>query len=97
MVKKLWDKYKYWLIGLTAIVWMSVFDSNNFIELIQLRREINSLEKKEAYYIEEITAAKKTQLELFSNIRNLEKFAREKYYMKKDNEDLFIFRESTKK
>ncbi|MES2617186.1 MAG: septum formation initiator family protein [Bacteroidota bacterium] len=96
MVKKLWDKYKYWLIGLTAIVWMSIFDSNNFIELIQLRREINGLEKKEAYYIEEITAAKKMQLELFSNIRNLEKFAREKYYMKKDNEDLFIFRESAK-
>lgn len=81
------------MIGVSAIVWMSVFDSNNFIDLIELRSEISDLRKKETYYQEEIAAAKKMQLELFSNIRNLEKFAREKYYMKKDNEDLFIFRE----
>lgn len=95
-MKQLWDKYKFWVIGGTAILWMLIFDSNNFIELFQLRREINALEAKKAYYTEEIANARKTQLELFSNNRNLEKFAREKYYMKKDNEDLFIFRETKK-
>lgn len=95
-MKQLWDKYKFWAIGSAAIFWMLIFDSNNFIELFQLRREINALEDKKAYYTEEIANARKTQLELFSNNRNLEKFAREKYYMKKDNEDLFIFREEKK-
>ena len=95
-MKKLWDKYKFWLIGLAAIVWMSVFDSNNFIDLIQLRSEIRDLENKKEYYTTEIALARKTQLELFSNNKNLEKFAREKYFMKKDNEDLFIFREEKK-
>ncbi|MDI1233061.1 MAG: septum formation initiator family protein [bacterium] len=96
-MKKLWQKYRFWVVGITAIVWMTVFDSNNFIDLIELRREIGDLKSKKAYYSTEITLARKTQLELFSNTRNLEKFAREKYYMKKDNEDLFIFRESKKK
>lgn len=92
-MKAMWDKYRFWLVGLLIILWMTIFDSNNFIDLIQLRREINALEDKKEYYTSEIAIAKKTQLELFSNTRNLEKFAREKYYMKKDNEDLFIVRE----
>ena len=95
-MKKLWDKYKFWLVGVIAILWMTIFDSNNFIDLIQLRREINELENKREYYTNEISIAKETQLELFSNTKNLEKFAREKYYMKKDNEDLFIFRDKVK-
>ena len=95
-MKKLWDKYKFWLVGVIAILWMTIFDSNNFIDLIQLRGEINELENKKEYYTKEISLAKETQLELFSNSKNLEKFAREKYFMKKDNEDLFIFREKVK-
>ncbi len=87
---KLWQKYKYWVIGLSAITWMTIFDSNNFIELIQLRSEIAELREKRDYYKSEIITVRKTEKELFSNKRNLEKFAREKYLMKKDNEDLYI-------
>ena len=83
-------------MGITAIVWMTIFDSNNFIELIKLRSEIGDLKDKKTYYTTEIAMARKTQLELFSNTKNLEKFAREKYFMKRDNEDLFIFRENKK-
>lgn len=89
-MKKLWDKYKYWVIGLTAVTWMTVFDSNNFIELVELRHEISNLEEKRDYYTSEIENVRKEQKDLFSSTRNLEKFAREKYLMKKDNEDLFI-------
>lgn len=76
---------------------MTIFDSNNFIELIKLRSEIGDLKDKKAYYTTEIALARKTQIELFSNNKNLEKFAREKYFMKRDNEDLFIFREEEHK
>ena len=34
VVIKLWNKYKYWLISLSALTWMTVFDSNNFVDLI---------------------------------------------------------------
>lgn len=69
---------------------MTVFDGNNFIELIKLRSEVAELEEKRDYFKSEIIIVRKTEKELFSNNRNLEKFAREKYLMKKDNEDLFI-------
>lgn len=69
---------------------MTVFDGNNFIELIKLRSEVSELREKRDYYKSEIITVRKTEEELFSNNRNLEKFAREKYLMKKDNEDLFI-------
>jgi hypothetical protein len=95
-MKKLWQKYRFWVVGITAIVWMTIFDSNNFIELIKLRSEIGDLKDKKTYYTTEIAMARKTQIELFSNTKNLEKFAREKYFMKRDNEDLFIFRENKK-
>jgi cell division protein FtsB len=89
-MKKLWQTYKYWVIGLSAVTWMTVFDGNNFIELIKLRSEVAELEEKRDYFKSEIIIVRKTEKELFSNNRNLEKFAREKYLMKKDNEDLFI-------
>lgn len=87
---KFWNTYKYWAISLSALTWMTVFDSNNFIELVKLRREVNDLSEKRDYYKSEIISVKKEEKELFSNKRNLEKFAREKYLMKKDNEDIFI-------
>jgi cell division protein FtsB len=92
----LWNKYKYWLIGVIAVTWMTVFDSNNFIELVKLRREVSDLQEKRDYYKSEIINVQKEEQELFSNNRNLEKFAREKYLMKKDNEDLFIIVEEEK-
>lgn len=90
---KLWNKYKYWLISLSALTWMTVFDSNNFIELIKLRSEVSDLREKRDYYHDEIIHVRSAEKDLFSSKRNLEKFAREKYLMKKDNEDLFILLE----
>ncbi|MCC6817270.1 MAG: septum formation initiator family protein [Bacteroidia bacterium] len=87
---QLWNKYKYWVVGVTALVWMTIFDSNNFIELIRLRSDLSDLREKRSYYKSEIIKARKTEKDLFSNNKNLEKFARERYLMKKDNEDIFI-------
>ena len=86
----LWNKYKFWLIGLIAVTWMTIFDSNNFIELVKLRREVSDLQEKRDYYKSEIINVQKEEEELFSNIKNLEKFAREKYLMKKTGETVFV-------
>lgn len=89
-MKQIWIKYRFKAIALFIIVWMLIFDSNNIIDLIKIRRSINDLEDKKAYYINEIDTLRKEEKALFSNIKNLEKFAREKYLMKKDNEDIFV-------
>jgi cell division protein FtsB len=69
---------------------MLIFDSNNIIDLIKIRSSINDLEDKKEFYTNEIDTLRKEEKALFSNIKNLEKFAREKYLMKKDNEDIFV-------
>ena len=96
-IKLLYQKYKFYLLALFAFVWMLIFDSNNFIDLIQLNYEIKDLKSKKEYYTDEINKANLMYVELFTNNKNLEKFAREKYLMKKDNEDIFIIREKSKK
>lgn len=69
---------------------MMIFDSNNIVDLIKIRSSINDLEDKKEFYSNEIDTLRKEEKALFSNIKNLEKFAREKYLMKKDNEDIFV-------
>jgi cell division protein FtsB len=89
-LKQLWIKYRYWVIATFIIVWMMIFDSNNIVDLIKIRSSINDLEDKKEFYSNEIDTLRKEEKALFSNIKNLEKFAREKYLMKKDNEDIFV-------
>ncbi len=60
------------------------------IDLIKIRSSINELEDKKEFYTNEIDTLRKEEKALFSNNKNLEKFAREKYLMKKDNEDIFV-------
>jgi hypothetical protein len=74
---------------------MTFVDGNNLIELMRLRMKIADLSDKREYYIGEIAKAKAERQKLFSNDKTqLEIFAREKYYMKKENEDIFIFLKS---
>lgn len=72
---------------------MIFIDSNNFVSQFKLRQNLRSLEKQERYYDEQIEVAKLKYDNLFSDPKNLEKFAREKYWMKKDGEDLYIITE----
>jgi cell division protein DivIC len=83
-------KNKYVLAFLAFIVWMTFFDDksigfmyNNAIKLKELKKS----EKNMATSIEETKAELKL---LTSNAKSVEKYAREKFYMKKENEELFI-------
>ncbi len=81
---------KYTLVGLLFLVWISFFDKNSFVEKAQLRNKINTLSKEKAYYQQKIEEDNRKMKELLSNRDNLEKFAREQYLMKKEDEDIFI-------
>lgn len=85
------------LTSLAFLLWMTVFDENNFIALYKTKQKLNELEQDKTYYTTEIAANKENLNELMSSMDNLEKFAREKYLMKRDNEDIFVFVEEEKK
>jgi len=80
----------YFIAGSVFLIWMLFFDSNDFLNQYRLSRKLTNLEKQKTYYLEKIDQVKKDREELFSNQELLEKFAREKYLMKKENEDLYI-------
>jgi cell division protein DivIC len=83
-------KRKYPLLLALFLVWMLFFDRNNFIEQYKLRANLEKLKENKEYHLLQIEKAKTDRRELFTNSRTLEKFAREKYLMKKDDEDLFV-------
>lgn len=70
-------------------VWMLFFDANSWFFHHELNSDIEDLENEREYYKEEIEKDKKAIKEL-STEDGVEKLAREKYYMKKDNEDIYI-------
>jgi cell division protein FtsB len=72
---------------------MIFLDSNDLINRYRLSRKINSLENEKEYYQARIAEVEKDRTELTTNRELLEKFAREKYLMKKKTEDIFIIQE----
>ncbi len=83
-------RYRYWILFGAFALWMLFFDSNNVFYRISISNDISELEEMKALHEKSIAELQRQKTELFGNIRNVEKFAREKYLMKKDNEDLFI-------
>ena len=89
-------KNKYVLSVILFIVWISFFDTNNLVSRYKYKNDLQKLVEEKEYYLNEIERNMKDMNELESDPDNLEKFAREKYYMKKDDEEIFIIvREET--
>ena len=83
--------------GITAVlfvVWMLFLDSNNLITRFQLTNKLSTLENEREYYEEKIKEVEKDRQELFGDASLVEKFAREKYLMKKPTEEIFIIEEN---
>ena len=75
-------------------VWIAFFDRNDLFTQYDRKEELNRLETSKEYYQAEIAGTKKDLLELNNNPQVLEKFAREKFYLKRANEDIFIVEDS---
>lgn len=89
-----WVKNVYFVISFVFFVWMIFFDRNNVLTTYNTNEKLNDLLEQKIYYEIEIDKVNKLKQELFSTDQNIEKFARENYLMKKDNEDLFIIVEN---
>ena len=89
-------KNKYLLTAVGFAVWILFFDSRDFITShFREKGELLKLEQSKKYYERQIAATKQELEQLKTNPALLEKYAREKYLMKRDNEDLFLIREET--
>lgn len=71
-------------------VWMLFFDERDVFTMSHHRHELRELQKSKKYYTDQINKEKAELDKLKNNPSVLEKYAREKYYMKRDNEDLFL-------
>lgn len=80
----------YLISGVAFLVWMLFFDSNDIYSQYQLKSKLTELESEKSYYQEKIEEVNEDREALLNNQELLEKFAREKYYMKKDGEDVFV-------
>jgi cell division protein DivIC len=74
-------------------LWMLLLDSNNLVARYRLGSKLNSLEDEKEYYEEKIREVRKDRSELFGDRESVEKFAREKYLMKKESEDIYVITE----
>lgn len=79
----------YVLVLTLFVIWMAFFDTNSLLIHLELKKEINKLEQQKTFLQSEIEKDKKV-LKKLSDDEELEKFAREQYYMKKDNEEIFL-------
>lgn len=86
-----WLKSKYFLTVIGFGVWMFCFDDRDIITThFRHPRELRELMLSKKYYEEQIAGTREELRQLKQDNSTMEKYAREKYYMKRDNEDLFV-------
>ena len=86
-------KNRYAFTIFLFIVWILFFDSNTIWSQFKLQRQLNEKINEKAFYETEIKDIKESLYELETNNITQEKFAREKYFMKRANEDVFVVSE----
>jgi cell division protein FtsB len=81
---------KYLMAVLVFLVWLLIFDNNSLIDRVRYLKILHEMEEEKEYYLERIEEDSRRLNELKTDRDNLEKFAREQYFMKKENEDVFV-------
>jgi cell division protein DivIC len=81
---------KYVIAVVIFLAWIVFFDENNLVAHHRNKARLKALKEQRVFYREKIEADKKKIEELRSGTKNLEKYAREQFYMTKPDEDLFL-------
>lgn len=79
----------YLIIFIIFLFWILFFDSNSILVNLKLQKEINQLIERKIELEEQISIDKKI-ISSLENIDSLERYAREKLYMKRENEEIYI-------
>ena len=81
---------KYFLASSLFVIWMLFFDRNDVFTQMERKSDLTEIEESKKYFSQKIAEGRKFSSDMRSNTDAVEKFAREKYLMKRDNEDLFL-------
>ena len=87
---------KYFLASSLFAVCMLFFDRNDVFTQLNRKSDLREIEQSKEYFSKKIAEGKKFSSDMRSNTDAVEKFAREKYLMKRDNEDLFLIQKPEK-
>ena len=85
-------KNKYLIAIVFFIIWITFFDNFNLIKQSKIKENIKQLEENKNFYTNEIKKDSTEYQDLLNDEEKREKFAREKFLMKKDDEDIYIIR-----
>ncbi|MBL7742941.1 MAG: septum formation initiator family protein [Chitinophagaceae bacterium] len=89
-----WIKNKYIIAFSVFAVIMLFFDKNDVFTQSERKKQLQDLLLSKQYYTEQIAAEQAELEKMKTNPATLEKYAREKYLMKRDNEDLYLVPEN---
>ena len=81
---------KYFITVFLFLIWMIFFDQTSWLVVKELNKDIANYEQELAYYKSEYHKNDAFYKKLMNNKAEREKFARENYFMKKKNEEIFI-------
>lgn len=82
---------KYFLVTTVFVVWVVFFAQYDIISQFRQRKELKEMQRKIDYLGQEVQRLKKEKYMLEHDTATMERYAREKYYMKKKNEDVYVF------
>lgn len=84
-------KYRFYIISsLIMLVWLIFFDRSNLIKQFDMAMELRQLESQKVFFEKQLEDIKKEEKEVLGTYSSLEKYAREKYLMKKEGETVFV-------
>ncbi|MFN4853526.1 MAG: FtsB family cell division protein [Bacteroidota bacterium] len=85
-----WLKNKYFISSILMLSWLAFFDRFDLMSQYRLQKTLQNLKAEKNFYEKEISLNRNTIDELNNNPEKREKFGREKYLMKKNDEDIFL-------
>lgn len=87
----IFTKYRFYVLSAGfLLVWLTFFDRSNLIKQAEMKLNLNSLENESDYYDTELKNVLKEEKEVLGSMNSLEKYGREKYFLKKEGETVFV-------
>jgi cell division protein DivIC len=94
MLRRLRSLNFYWLTGLCLLVWLVFFDTNSLVSQVRMWWDLRELEQQRDYYKEQLALIRQQRHAVLGTPQLLEKYARERYLMKKPTEEVFVLVDS---
>ncbi|ADQ16376.1 Septum formation initiator [Leadbetterella byssophila DSM 17132] len=84
-------RYKFYIISsICLLLWLLFFDRSNLIKQAEMYFMLRDINSEILYYEDEIKKLEKEEKDLLGSEAALEKYAREKYFLKKEGETVFV-------